>query len=349
MIVMRTFDRLTALAAFGIALLAGCGGGGSGGSSALPPGGSIASSPTPAPSATPALWTTSFFATPAPFVSQTPDPSFTIAVGSTARSYRLHLPTGYSGTTPVPLVLLLHGGGLQPVASTLSYQMDPVADANGFIVVYPLGTLGPQGDYTWDAYGCCGAAQLGGVDDVAFIRALVASLQSTYRIDRNRIYASGMSNGGFMAQRLACDAADLFAAVAAVSSALDTGACEPSQPVGVMMFNGTADQNVVYDGGYGTNQPYPRDDNPVSFAVATWTHLDACGATPYVATSTPGDIVVDTYAPCASGRQYVLYTLIGAGHEWPGSDQPGDTGDPPIEEISASSLIWTFFAAQARP
>lgn len=345
---MHTIHRFAALAALGIALLAGCGGGG--GTSALPPaGGGMTVTPSPAPSVTPSLWTTAFFATPAPFVAQTPDPSYAISVGATTRSYRLHIPPGYNGATAVPLVVLMHGGGTQPVASTLSYQMDPVADASGFIVAYPLGTPGSQGDYTWDAYGCCGAAQLAGVDDVGFIRTLVASLRSAYRIDPKRVYATGMSNGGFMAQRLACDASDLFAAVAAVSSALDTTACAPSQPVGVMMFNGTADQNVVYDGGYGTNQPYPRDDNPVSFAVATWTHLDACGATPYVATSTPGDIVVDTYAPCASGRQYVLYTLIGAGHEWPGSDQPGDTGDPPIEEISASSLIWTFFAAQARP
>ncbi len=262
------------------------------------------------------------------------------------RTYIVHLPPVYDSVTPLPLVVVLHGGGGNAAGTEKQTGMSAKADQAGFIAVYPNGT-GPLDDrlLTWNTWNCCGYAEQRNVDDVAFIRALVAQLARDERIDPARIFATGLSNGGMMSYRLACEAADLFAAIAPVSGALNTDACAPAQPVSVIAFHGTADQNVPYNGGRGTKS-FPgtrpnRDDQPVSYAIGFWTAFDQCDPTPQ--RTQTGSIARDDYTG-ASGTAVTLVTINGGGHAWPGGQRLAAFLDAPTQEISATDAIWDFFA-----
>ena len=168
----------------------------------------------------------------------------TLPFAGLTRSYLLHVPTGYDGHAPVPLVVDLHGLGSNALQQAAISGMGAVADTNGFIVAYPDGVNG-----AWDAGICCGNP---GLDDVGFVRAVVAAVEAEFSIDPARVYATGLSNGGAMSQRLACDAADLFAAAAPMAFPVPfkplTG-CRPTRAMPVLTFMGLTDVLVHYDGG----------------------------------------------------------------------------------------------------
>lgn len=292
-------------------------------------------------------------ATPAVFTRAvtTGDYDGSIQSGGHTRTYIVHTPPGYDGTQPIPLVMVLHGGGGSAAGAETQTGMSAKADQAGFIAVYPNGT-GPLSDrlLTWNTWNCCGYAQQRNVDDVAFLRTLVGQLEQDYAIDPARVYATGISNGGMMSYRLACEAADLFAAVAPVSGALNTDTCNPSQPVSVLAFHGTDDQNIPYYGGRGAKS-FPgttpnRDDRPVSYAIGFWVQSDQCTSTPQRTQS--GNIVREEYAGGTHGTTVVLYTINGGGHAWPGGQRMAAFLDPPTQEVSATDLIWDFFATHAK-
>lgn len=273
------------------------------------------------------------------------DPVLSIEVGGRTRSAVVHVPPGYTGSEPVPLVLLLHGGGGNGLQAARAYRMDPVADRENFIVAYPNGTSRMGDMLTWNAANCCGYAQDQGVDDVAFIRALVEELERRYTIDPRRIYATGMSNGGMMAYRLACRLSDKLAAIAPVAGALNEASCAPGGPVPTIIFHGADDQHVLYDGGYGPRQFEPRYDFPVSHAVSFFVAHNNCSPAPVAETSPSGAIRKETYAGGTGGAEVIVYTVVGGGHSWPGGVPPTRPGaDAPTQEISASELMWEFFA-----
>jgi polyhydroxybutyrate depolymerase len=230
-------------------------------------------------------------------------------------------------------------------------DMSSKADGEGFIAVYPSGTRGPGGIQTWNAgeQYCCGAAMLTGVDDVAFMRALVERVSTIVKIDARRVYAAGFSNGAMLAHRLGCDAADIFAAVAAVSGALGASACRPTGPVPVIIFHGTADEHVRYAGGRPL-RPDPgegdRVDPPVADAVQFWARHNECLPSPE--REDQGGIVRDRYARCRDDRDVVLYTIIGGGHAWPGGQAGSPQGDQPTPAISATDLMWAFFTRHVK-
>src|SRR5215470_6577604 len=171
------------------------------------------------------------------------DASRSIVVGSTTRTYLVHVPPSYIGQA-VPLVVDMHG-----FTSTADQQRSisgflALSDARGFIATWRQGL-----NNAWNAGICCGSTA---TDDVGFIRALVANMKVEAAIDARRIYATGLSNGGGMAQRLACEAADLFAASAPVAfpiSISPTSACVPSRKIPVLTFMGLTDTIVAYNGG----------------------------------------------------------------------------------------------------
>ena len=169
------------------------------------------------------------------------DSEQTIQVGNLTRNYVLHVPEGLPHK-PVPLVLVFHGGGGHASNMPRFTGFDSTADAGNFVVAYP-----ESFNTHWnDTRG------LSPADDVAFIRALIAHLESTLNIDPQRIYATGISNGGFFAQRLACDLADRIAAVASVAATMpDTlvPVCKPSRPISVLFIQGTKDPLVHIEGG----------------------------------------------------------------------------------------------------
>ena len=249
-----------------------------------------------------------------------------------SREFTVHVPRGHHG--PYPLVVLLHGGGGNARQAMNAYGMNEVADREGFIVAYPNGSGRlDKVLLTWNAGNCCGYAMDRGVDDVAFIRAMVAEIDRDYGVDRSRIYATGMSNGAMMAYRLGCEAADLFAAIAPVAGALNIP-CRPSDEVAVVIFHGTADEHVPYGGGTGAKAREERVDRPVSYATDVWRKADGC--TRELPETRRGSVRRRDWTGCREGTAVTLFTIEGGGHSWPGG------------ALSASEEMWKFFAGHPK-
>jgi len=184
---------------------------------------------------------------------------------------------------------------------------------------------------------CCGIPGRTGVDDVAFLVQVVATLRSRVPVDPARVYATGISNGGLMAYRLACDTT-VFAAIGP-DSATQLGPCPTPAPISIIHIHGTADRNIPYQGGTGDGVAH-IDGPAVPALVAQWRTVDGCAA-PAVTASGP---VTTSVAGCPSGRAVELITIDGAGHQWPGSRRAGAL-DPPSTALDATATIWSFFAA----
>ncbi len=266
------------------------------------------------------------------------------------REYLVHLPPAASGDTALPLVLSLHGGGGDADNQARTSGLNITADRAGFIVVYPEGiTRFRHHLRTWNAGNCCGYALTEKVDDVGFIRALLARLANEVRYDRHRVYATGLSNGGMMAYRLACEMTDQLAAIAPVAGALNVAECRPTVPMPVMIFHGTADQHVLYEGGQPRRQAdwsHPRTDRSVEQARDFWVTYNRCTTPPK--TTTVGHVVRQAYTDCAADSEVEVVTILGGGHAWPGGLAGWRGGDPPTREISANDLMWEFFRRHRR-
>ncbi|RJP49094.1 MAG: polyhydroxybutyrate depolymerase [Anaerolineaceae bacterium] len=245
--------------------------------------------------------------------------------------------------------MVFHGGGGKAENAIRTSNFNEVADEEGFIVVYPNGT-GPREVevFTWNSGNCCGNAMLENADDVGFARAILKDVQAIAAIDPKRIYATGMSNGAMMSYRLACEAADVFAAIAPVAGTLNFEPCAPSEPVAVLHFHGTADQHVLYNGGVGPESIVGVDFASVADSVGFWVVFNGC--VPQPATSQMDGVQHEVWAGCENGASVGLYTIFGGQHAWPGSDGPGWVGgDKPSQTVSATQLIWEFFAAHPKP
>jgi len=278
------------------------------------------------------------------------DSLHTIAVDGIDRTYIVHMPIAYKNgkQAPLPVVLSFHGGGGNAENAMRNSNFNPLADEKGFIVVYPNGDgLLKDKLLTWNGGGCCGYAVTNNIDDVAFVRALITDLQTSTNIDMKRIYATGLSNGGIFSYRLACDASDLIAAIAPVSGTLNYSACQPKEPVSVIHFHGTGDENVPYNGGSGSKSVAGVDFASVKDSIDFWANIDQCPSAPK--TQSFNDIQLDSYTGCTNGTEVELYTIVGGKHAWPGSNGPaGPGGDQPTQSISATNLIWDFFEAHPK-
>ena len=260
----------------------------------------------------------------------TGEQTISIESGGLTREFRLFVPAGNDPTSTVPLVLNFHGLGSNAFGQEIYSRMTDKATAEGFITAAGEGV-----EKSWNAGEvCCAPANQQGVDDVQFTRDMVARIASEYCIDPQRIFATGMSNGGFMSNRLACDAADLVAAVAPVASILGLVDCTPARPVPILMFNGTLDPLVPYVSA------------PKSFA--RWQGLNACTGTAETSFAN-GDASCATYTACADDATTTLCTLEGDGHTWPGAEillpQYGNTST----DIDATDAMWDFFVAHPKP
>jgi polyhydroxybutyrate depolymerase len=259
--------------------------------------------------------------------------------GGRTRRYFVHPPKGYDGKTPLPLVLVLHGAVQGAVNVERMSGMSAKADKENFLVAYPNGTSGSGLAPTWNAGACCGYALAHKVDDVGFLRALIDRLERDYTIDPKRIFATGISNGGMMSYRLACELAERIASIAPVEGAQDI-MCRPSGPVSVLVFHGTADLLVPYNGGTTPFQIGPkRTDTPVSATVAFWVKQDGCSATPKQEETS--QLRIDTYSGCKDGTGVALYTIPRGHHMWPGTRLSHN-------DVPATDIMWSFFAAHPK-
>lgn len=255
----------------------------------------------------------------------------TLVSDGITRHYRLHIPSTYQSGIPTALVINLHGLRSNASEQEALSSMSIKADKEGFIVAYPTGrnekwSVGPGVD---------------GEVDREFIRNLIHHLQNRYTIDVKRIYATGISNGGGMANRLACDMADVIAAIAPVSGAYNFWReCNPSRPIAVLAFHGTADKIVPYKGvGRGNVEPSIQE-----WANA-WAERNDCDLTPSVTAQTH-EVIGKTWSNCKDNAIVVLYTIEKHGHSWPGSDLlPNITS----KAINATDVMWEFFLSHPLP
>jgi polyhydroxybutyrate depolymerase len=260
------------------------------------------------------------------------DHTFVITHGGLERSYNLHLPPGYDDATQLSLVLNFHGLNSSAGEQAFFSDMNKLADSEGFAVLYPEGV-----GNSWNAGSCCGDAASQGIDDVDFARQLVADVVSRACIDEKAIYSTGMSNGGFMSHRLACEASDLFAAVAPVDGLLGItpASCVPERPVPIMHFYGTADPLVEYQYAIATNDHW----------VAAYNCADAMPDVTYA----QGMAQCETWDECDGGAVVTMCSITGMGHCWPGqSFCPPSLGTSSVD-ISANEEMWAFFQQHRLP
>lgn len=269
-----------------------------------------------------------------------------LEAGGRSRRYEVHAPPRAAGARPLPVVLNFHGGGGNAKAARRSTRMDPVADRHGFLVVYPEGTGRlRRALLTFNAGICCAHAMTHGVDDVGFVRALLDDLSRFFRVDPRRVYATGLSNGGMMAYRLACELGDRVAAVASVAGTLGLRTCNPERPVPVMHVHGTADRNLPYGGGFGPRSVatvlFLSVDETMSFWRAANRSLPGAPAV-----TRRAHVTTVTYRPGPGGAEVVLVRIEGGGHVWPGGDPllPAWVVGTDAGGIDASELVWRFLA-----
>lgn len=264
-----------------------------------------------------------------------------IPFGGYDRTFLVHLPTGYTGTTDLPLIIAMHGGFGNAYNMQNQSQLSVKADAENFIVVYPEGLEGGGlGISSWNAGWCCGWASNNNIDDVGFINALLDTLIVQYSIDTSRIYATGMSNGGFMAYRLACELSDRIAAIAPVAASMSMTTCTPQRPVPIISFHSYLDTNVPYDGGVGSGTS-GHYNSPQDSILNAWSAMNAC--------STTNDTVINNsqflhrkWSNCDCETEIEQYVTQDGGHSWPGGNQTV-FGDPVSNFINANDLMWPFF------
>lgn len=273
--------------------------------------------------------------------------SRTVTHSERERSYLLYVPGSVNWDEPVPVVFVFHGGTGNAENAKRTTGFNTVADDHEFLVVYPNGTgrLSDEIILTWNGGTCCGYAQTENVDDVGFVRAMVADLQSLVTLDMKRVYATGMSNGGILSHRLGCEAADVFAAIAPVAGTLNFAPCAPTEPVSVLMFHGTEDQHLPYAGGVGAVSLAGVDFASVADSVSVWTTANGCASTSEMEAF--DDIEHESWTGCVAPVE--LYTILGGEHAWPGGEHGRPDADAPTQTISASELIWEFFAAHPKP
>jgi polyhydroxybutyrate depolymerase len=239
-----------------------------------------------------------------------------------ARPYGLVVPEDVEDGEAVPLIVVLHGYGQGPEFAGY-FNLDAVAAEHGAIVAYPLGTPDAFGRRFWNATDVCCDFLRRGVDDVAYISAVIDDVASKHRVDARRIFVVGYSNGAFMAQRLACEIDERIAAVVAVAGVnwLDPAMCAPSEAVSVLQVHGDADPIVQYIGGRMADgaQRYPS----VQASIEGWRDRNGCNLTPEVAESVldiasnvaGAETSVTRYEDCPAGGAAELWTVHGGDHD----------------------------------
>ncbi|MBZ0302449.1 MAG: dienelactone hydrolase family protein [Anaerolineae bacterium] len=268
------------------------------------------------------------------------------------RTYTLHVPPGLA--EPAPVVIILHGRGGTGQQMAVYTGFDELADREGFIALYPDGVEG-EWDYVKGVPGYPDAQ-----DDTAFLVGLVDHLAEDYPVDLSRVYVAGFSNGGFMAERIACENSPRFAAYASVAASGFGGMtqiCAQSGQSPIVLIHGTADNNVPWQGlsvTRGERTVYVT--YPVPETMAYWAEFNGCGSelkTDEVPESgdSPGTGVRILTVTCPPDASVIIYAVLGGGHNWPGRDAnfPAQIAGTINRDIDATEVIWTFFAQHQRP
>lgn len=273
--------------------------------------------------------------------------------GSTVRSYRLFVPPGWSRQKHRAALIVLHGGGSNAATMARYTGLDDKAASAGFLVAYPEGTALLPRVRTWNAGTCCGPAARREVDDVGFLRDLAAELIRQHGVDPARMHFTGLSNGAMMAYRMAAEAPDMVASVAAVSGTLAIDPVHVQNAVPVLHIHGSADSFVPWDGGIGEDSMAGVAHRSVHETIQTWVRANQAG--PAAETTLLPDVANDglrvqrsRYRSRHDAEAVVLYRIEGGGHVWPGRSHHQRRLGKVARDIDANDLIWDFFERHPR-
>ena len=243
------------------------------------------------------------------------------------RPVTVHVPASYDASRPAPLLILLHGYTGSGDGIDSYFGMAAAAQEAGFVYAAPDGTLDSNGNRFWNATDACCNFDRGSVDDVAYLSSVIADIQGELAIDPKRIAVVGHSNGGFMSYRMACERADLVAAIVSLAGATfaDAADCKPSEPVSVAQVHGTADDTILFAGGGPVSDvtgPYPGAEK----TAATWATYDGCDAEPSALSTKvdvdanladgadPAETSVQEWSGCKAGAAVQLWTIPDGSH-----------------------------------
>jgi polyhydroxybutyrate depolymerase len=236
------------------------------------------------------------------------------------RPVTIQVPTTYSADRPVPLLVILHGYGVNGFYEEQYLGLAALVDSEGILIIAPDGTKDSNGSRFWNATPSCCGSGASNVDDVGYLRGLIADIRDDYNVDGRRVYLVGHSNGGFMAHRLACDAAHDIAAIVSLAGATfkDAADCAPSEPVSVLDIHGDADDTILYQGGQIEGIAYPSEIETMTH----WQVYDHCA--PDLITDPAAldldfrlagnETTVQRFTNCARGTGVELWTIRGGGH-----------------------------------
>jgi polyhydroxybutyrate depolymerase len=278
----------------------------------------------------------------------------TLAWGGRTRSYLLAAPPGADTAAALPLVIALHGAGQDAGSFAWETNFADAAAARRMLVVFPNGSGTEDGRLSWNAHFCCGVGAAERIDDIGFIGAVIEDVAKLRAVDRTRVYATGMSNGGMLTYQLAAARPQWFAAIAPVSAAIGgtsrTGEAfvisPPDRPVPVMIVHGRRDPYVLYGGGSSALLRYPeRSNRAVADALALWRAANGCATEPVVSEPVPERLRRIDYGSCREGSTVVLWEIEDGEHNWP---QDVRFPAPDGELRSAAEEIVAFFAGHHR-
>ena len=277
------------------------------------------------------------------------------------RTYLVHTPKGWNGKDPLPVVCLFHGGGGSARQALNSYGLIKKSDEVGFLLVAPNGT-GPAANsfLTWNVGFGFGEAQKLKIDDPGFVKVLLEKLEKDFPVDSRRLFATGMSNGGFLCHWLAAQPGNRFAAIAPVVAALGGREKEegdwitppkPTTPVSVLAINGQLDEHVPLSGGWQKKSiTEKRLMMSASDTVAFWFQANQCASESQCASDEQHKAFVTRFSGGQNGTVVIQYVLSNQGHAWPGSPKPPQArADLPSPDFPGNDMIWEFFKAHPRP
>lgn len=251
------------------------------------------------------------------------------------RNYILFIPGSYDPATPAPLVFSFHGYSSNAALNMNYTGFTAISDTAGFILVHPDGTLDGSGTPHWNVGGWTVGST---VDDVGFTEAMIDEISASYNVNANRIYSCGMSNGGYMSFKLACELSDRIAAIASVTGSMTpqiSSACNPSHPTPVLQLHGTSDPTVPYNGS-------PTWTLAIDDVIDYWVEINNCNTTPNVTAIADNDLSDGTnvehyiYSGGDNGVTTEHFKVYNGEHDWFGVWGNMD--------INSSIEIWKFFS-----
>jgi len=265
--------------------------------------------------------------------------------GDLERTFLVHVPEGYSGAK-VPLVIVLHGAFNDGAGIARDSGFNELSDEQGFLVAYPQG-IGLKGKLRhWNAGFCCGKALKEGVDDIGFVGAVIADLSQRFKVNSQKIFLVGMSNGGMLAYQYAAERTEEIAGLAVVSGSLGGKAPsgeqwkipEPKASVPLVIVHGRDDNRLPFGSESAELDAVSAEDSAAFFVKA-----NQCAPRPEEETLAGGRVTSKTWSACSQGSNVVLFAVDGWGHEWPGGPRAAKAGG-----FDAATEIWKALRQRRR-